>query len=187
MLIKQSHVGHRWVRLAALVSLVLLQINGANSDDKRVPISTFQLPGLNGEISRLSDFAGKVVIVNFWATWCAPCRAEFPSMNRAWAKFRGEPIHMLAINVGEDPAAVKRFTQDYPVDFPVLLDPTGTMSQRWQVRGMPTTIIVNPEGIAIYTLVGRRDWDDKALLAQVRALVRKKQLNQAQLSALFKD
>lgn len=77
---------------------------------------------------------------------------------------------MLAINVGEDQQAVSAFIEDYPIDFGLLLDSYGNISQRWQVRGLPTTFILNPKGEIVYRVVGDREWDDVNLLQQVREL-----------------
>ncbi len=134
------------------------------------PAPPFRLQDLNGEFHHSSEYRGKVLIVNFWATWCAPCREELPSMNRAWAELQDESVVMLAINVGEDKEAVLAFSQDYPIDFPVLLDSYGNISQRWRVVGMPTTFVVNRRGQIVHRMVGKREWDSEALLGLVRDL-----------------
>ena len=113
----------------------------------------------------------KLVFVNFWATWCPPCRAELPSMNRAWAKVKDEGIAMLAINVGEDEDAIFAFTAEYPIDFTVLLDENSEQIPNWQITGLPTTYVLDPEGRVIFQAVGDREWDNDKLLDKVRALI----------------
>ncbi|MCU7803898.1 MAG: TlpA family protein disulfide reductase [Candidatus Thiodiazotropha sp. (ex Lucinoma borealis)] len=135
-----------------------------------MPAPPFHLQDLDGKFHHLSDFRGRVLIVNFWASWCTPCREELPSMNRAWSQLKQEGISMLAINVGEDQQAVSAFIEDYPIDFGLLLDSYGNISQRWQVRGLPTTFILNAKGEIVYRVVGDREWDDASLLQQVRDL-----------------
>ncbi len=130
----------------------------------------FTLRDLDGNRHRLSDYRGRVVIVNFWATWCPPCRAEMPSMQRAWERLRKEGVVMLGIDVGEDEDTVFQFTADYPVEFPLLLDQDSSVIGRWPVRGLPTTFVVDPQGRLAYRAIGGREWDDPALLEQVRAL-----------------
>jgi peroxiredoxin len=130
----------------------------------------FELQDTEGQRHRLSDYRGRPVLINFWATWCPPCREEIPSMNRAWEKIRDEDIVMLAINVGEDEDTIFVFTADYPADFPVLLDRDGEVIGQWPVKGLPTTYIVDPEGRIAYRAIGGREWDDKGLLDALRAL-----------------
>ncbi len=130
----------------------------------------FALPDMDGRVHRLSDYRGRPVIVNFWATWCPPCRRELPSMNRAWARLRDEGIVMLAVNVGETEEQIFPFMADYPIDFPVLLDLEGEVIEQWPVRGIPTTFVIDPEGRIVYRAIGGREWDDERLLDAVRAL-----------------
>ena len=128
------------------------------------------LVDLDGQRHTLAQHRGKVLIVNFWATWCPPCREEMPSMERAWQVVKDDDIVLLAINVGESEDEVWAFTSNYPVTFPLLLDRGGEVIKRWQVQGLPTTYVVDPEGRLAYRAIGGRAWDDPALLDQVRAL-----------------
>ncbi len=130
----------------------------------------FSLMDMDGEKHQLSDYKGKTLIVNFWATWCPPCREEMPSMERAWNKIKNENIVMLAINVGEDEDTIFTFLGDYPATFSILLDESGTLIEQWPVKGLPTTFIVSPEGKLVYRAIGGREWDDDTLLDQVRQL-----------------
>jgi peroxiredoxin len=130
----------------------------------------FQLSDVDGNIHRLSDYRGRVVIVNFWATWCPPCRAEMPSMQRAWEKLQQEEIMMLAVNVGEDEDTIFQFTANYPVEFPLLMDLDSKIIGEWPVRGLPTTFVVDPQGRLAYRAIGGREWDETELLEQVKAL-----------------
>jgi peroxiredoxin len=148
-----------WANQSAMVPLSQL-----------IPAPPFYLQDLDGKFYGLSQFRGSVLVVNFWASWCAPCRDELPSMNRAWNILKQEGISMLAINVGEDPQAVSAFNKDYPIDFNLLLDRNGGISQQWQVRGLPTTFIVNAKGEIVYRIIGKREWDAPALLQQLRDL-----------------
>lgn len=132
----------------------------------------FELTGPDGETYRLDDFQGKPLIVNFWATWCPPCRAEMPSMQRAWEQIEAEGIGMIAINVGEDAETVQGFLEEVPVSFPLPIDTDSKVAQRWPMRGLPTTFVVSPDGRLVYKATGEREWDDPALLEQVRALKR---------------
>ncbi len=163
-------------RLCVLCGCVFFLASVIHADQTLTPVPgrpvapEFELQDTAGEIHRLSDYRGRPVLINFWATWCPPCRDEIPSMNRAWGKIAKENIAMLAINVGEDEDTVFVFTADYPADFPILLDTEGEVIGQWPVKGLPTTYIVDPEGRIAYRAIGGREWDDEQLLDALRAL-----------------
>lgn len=136
----------------------------------RPPAPAFSLVDIDGMPHSLSEYRGRVVIINFWATWCPPCREEMPSMQRAWEQIKDEGIALLAVNVGEDEDTIFQFTANYPVTFPLLLDRDSEVIQRWPVRGLPTTFVVDPRGRIVYRAIGGRAWDDPRLLEQVRSL-----------------
>ena len=161
-----------------IVSLLigwLLTLN-AFAEQTLAPVSgkilapEFTLQDTRGELHHLSDYRGKPVIVNFWATWCPPCREELPSMNRAWHTLEEEGVAMLAINMGEDEDTIFIFSADYPTDFPILMDRTGEVIEQWPVKGLPTTFVIAPDGTIAYRAIGSREWDAKELLDSVRAL-----------------
>ncbi len=137
--------------------------------DKK-PAPGFKLLDADEKEHTLADYKGKPVIVNFWATWCPPCRKEIPSMNRAWHKIKDEGIAMVAINVGESADEVFAFTAEYPIDFTVLLDDVGKVSGMWPIQGLPTTFILDTEGNLVYQAIGGREWDEDEILDQVRKL-----------------
>ncbi len=143
-------------------SLTLIKQNPAAPD--------FNLPDMDGEMFSLSSYKGKTVIINFWATWCPPCREELPSMNRAWQKIKDENISMIAINVGEDEDTIFSFMGDYPIDFQVLLDQSGEVINKWPIKGLPTTFVLDPKGQLYYRAIGGREWDSESLLNLVRAV-----------------
>ena len=130
----------------------------------------FSLKDTDGNTHRLREFQGRVVIVNFWATWCPPCRFELPSMERAYQKLKKQGIEILAINVGEDADTIFTFTADYPVSFPLLMDLDSSVINAYPVIGLPTTFVIDAKGRLVYRAIGTREWDDKALLAQIYAL-----------------
>ncbi len=139
---------------------------------EREPLSApaFTLPDLTEHPHRLADYRGRVVIVNFWASWCAPCRRELPSMNRAWTTLQPRGVVMLGVNLDEEPAAVRGFLHDFPIAFPVLIDRDAQVSKHWRVRGLPTTFVLDSGGEIVYRVTGEREWDDPHLLRQVLAL-----------------
>ncbi len=132
----------------------------------------FSLHDLDGKTHQLSDYLGKPVIVNFWATWCPPCREEMPSMQRAWNLIQDEAV-MLAINVGENEDKVFPFLGLYPVDFPILFDSDSSVLKAWPVQGLPTTFVVDPQGRIVYRAIGGRNWDNAEILQKIMALLQK--------------
>lgn len=138
--------------------------------DPPFPAAEFSLVDLDDNVHTLADYKGKPLIVNFWATWCPPCRAEMPSMERAWQKIESEGIAMIGINVGETFDQVFGFTADIDVSFPLLLDTDGQVTNTWPIQGLPTTYILNPDGEMVYRMIGSREWDDETLLDAVRDL-----------------
>ncbi|MFQ5644852.1 MAG: redoxin domain-containing protein [Thiogranum sp.] len=137
---------------------------------ERPPAPDFTLRDMDGVEHTLSGYRGKVVILNFWASWCPPCREEMPSMQRAWEEFRTEDVVMLAVNVGEDEDSIFEFTASYPVEFPLLLDSDSAVIGSWPVRGLPTTFIIDPQGRIVYRAIGGRDWSATGIMKKVRAL-----------------
>jgi len=112
------------------------------------------------------SLAGRIWVVNFWATWCPPCIEEIPSMNRAWKVLEPEGIGMLAINAGEDKASVQEFLGKLPIDFPTLLGNMDTMPN-WSARALPTTLVVDKSGNIVFEALGPREWDDEELLQKI--------------------
>ena len=129
----------------------------------------FAIEGLDGTEWSAATLEGRPWIVNFWATWCAPCIEELPAMNAAWAALEDDGVGMLAINAGEGRESVEAFLERVPVDFPVALGDVQALPD-WSVRVLPTTLVIDAEGRVAYEALGPREWDDEALLDRVRAL-----------------
>ena len=140
---------------------------------KRPLAPDFSLVDIDGKKRRLSDLRGKVVLVNFWATWCPPCRREMPSIERLSHVLKGENFAILAVNVAENVDEVFSFTGTLePVPtFPIVFDRDSSVLKAWPVRGLPTTFIVDKQGRIAYRAVGGREFDDPAILAQLRTLL----------------
>jgi thiol-disulfide isomerase/thioredoxin len=134
--------------------------------------SALELPGLTGGKVNLTDLRGKVVLVNFWATWCPPCRKEMPSMNRLAEKLAGKPFAILGVDAGESAEEVRAFLRQVPVNFPILLDEEGSSLKPWQVFVFPTSYIIDKQGRLRFGLVGSIEWDAPDTLARIEALMR---------------
>ncbi len=121
----------------------------------------FTLKNLAGQEVKLSDLRGKVVLVNFWATWCPPCRGEIPSMERLNRAMAGKPFQMLAISIDEGgKEAVEALFSKAGVSLPTLLDPTQQTGKRYGITGVPETFIVDKKGVILKKVVGPIDWSD---------------------------
>lgn len=130
----------------------------------RAPL--FDLPGLDGDEVRLADLAGSPVIINFWATWCVPCRVEMPALQRVYENHMHAGLRLLAINTGESPAAVAAWRDDLGLTFDLLLDQDQQAATRYQLRGQPSTYVVSPAGIITHIFYGPvRETDLETALA----------------------
>ncbi len=120
----------------------------------------FLLQTLDRRELRLSEFEGKVVLMNFWATWCPPCIEEMPSMQRLYESLPREQFEILAINMQEDRETVQRFISEHGFDYPILLDFDGAVARRYAVRGLPTSYVIAPDGSMPAALIGFAHWDE---------------------------
>jgi thiol-disulfide isomerase/thioredoxin len=121
------------------------------------------LKDLEGREHRLQDYRGKVVLVNFWATWCEPCRAEMPSIEKLRASLSGRPFEVLAVNLSESEARIRRFMEGSPIAFPVLLDRDGGTAKRWRARILPVSFVVGPDGKIRRSVLGELDWSQESV------------------------
>jgi cytochrome c biogenesis protein CcmG, thiol:disulfide interchange protein DsbE len=112
-----------------------------------------------------------VVLVNFWATWCEPCREEMPSMNRLRASLAGRPFEILAVNLGEPETRVERFLEKLPLDFPVLLDRDTATAKSWKARILPASFLVGADGRIRYSHLGETDWSSPDMRRTVERLL----------------
>lgn len=116
--------------------------------------ANFQLASLSGKPVALSDYRGQVILVNTWATWCQPCKAEMPAIQEFYQAHQNDGFVVLAINSQEDAATVQRFIAAQGFTFPVLLDIQATVLNQYQVRGLPTSFVIDRDGIIHYIHTG---------------------------------
>jgi thiol-disulfide isomerase/thioredoxin len=130
-----------------------------------------ELEDLRGKVHRLADYRGKVVLVNFWATWCAPCREEMPSIDRLRAALEGRPFVVLAVNVGESARIAGDFAAKMPLGFPLLLDREATTTKAWGARILPATFVVGADGAIRYSYLGALDWASPPVRGAIEKLL----------------
>jgi thiol-disulfide isomerase/thioredoxin len=135
-----------------------------------VPVEV-TLPDLSGRQVSLSDFKGKILFVNFWATWCPPCREEMPSMQKLHARLKDKDFLMVAIDLQESAEPVKKFLNEYELTFMTLLDSKGETGPLFGINSIPTTLIMDKNGMIIGVAMGPRDWASKKSIALFEHLI----------------
>jgi thiol-disulfide isomerase/thioredoxin len=157
--------------VAGLLLAAFVDVAGAASESlvqwrggKTPPL---ELADAEGRIHALADWKGKTIVLNFWATWCEPCREEMPSLDRLKARLAGKPFEVVAVNVGESPERVARFTREVPVTFPIVYDRHSATARAWKVRGYPTSYVLGPDGRIRYYFVGELDWSSDEVVRAI--------------------
>jgi peroxiredoxin len=132
----------------------------------------FTLKTLDGQTVKLSDFRGKKVILNFWATWCPPCRAEIPDMQQFYAKHKTEGIEILAVNATETEKStknIKKFAETYGMTFPILLDEKSDVAHTFQAQTIPTSYIIDTHGVIQKRMIGPMSYEQmKQFLSSIK-------------------
>ena len=154
----------RQVAVLTILALALLAVPAAYAAFeitawKVAKVPPLQLVDLEGNKRSLAAYNGRVVVINFWATWCEPCRAEMPSMEKLAKRLGPGKIVFLAVNYQEHPDRIRRFLERTPVTFPVLLDSDGAATKAWTRRIFPTSVVVGTDGMPRHIITGEYDWD----------------------------
>ena len=137
-----------------------------------LPAPDFTLPGLNGELIRLSDFKGNVILVNVWATWCPPCVYEMPSMEKLHQQFKSENFKILAVSIDSPGAkAVAPFMKKHNLTFEALIDPAGTIQTAYGINAIPQSFIIDKQGNIIKKIIGPIDWATPEIFRFFRDLI----------------
>lgn len=148
-----------WIALAAgwpLVSTAAYQVRDWPAGQ---PVPALKLNDLEGKSWSLADLRGRAVLLNFWATWCEPCRAEMPSLQSVARRHQGDGLVVLTINHQEAEPTIRRFLEQTPIALPVLLDRDGAASKAWTPRVFPSTVMIDRNGRPRRVVVGEVDWD----------------------------
>ena len=132
----------------------------------------FTLSTSKGTKVKLSDYRGKIVFMNFWATWCPPCREEMPAMQRLWQQQKDNGLVILAISLDSDPSIVPGFVKNHGFTFPVLVDPKMSTANAYGVRALPSSFIIDRQGNMAALALGPRTWDNDAANSLVEGLAR---------------
>ncbi len=177
----QQRMACRAAMIAATVGLLLLGKTSSASEHlflamgmAKLPAkraADFALPDVEGRQVTLQHYRGQVVFLNFWATWCIPCREEMPAMEQLHQRFQPQGLAILAVNLKESPDQVKAFFDQHRLSFTTLLDESGSVFRDYQVMGLPTTYLIGREGTLLARGVGGRDWTRAEGKELIRALL----------------
>lgn len=152
--------------------VVLCAISPTNAATVSGPAPDFTLKSLAGKNIKLSELAGNVVLINFWASWCAPCRQEMPLLNALHNKYAPLGFTVIGVNVEEQVSNARGFIDKFPVDFPILLDSDNSVSRLYNVVAMPTTLVVDRDGNLRFLHQGYQPGDEAKYRKMVKTLVR---------------
>ena len=160
------------ILLASVVFSAFAASSLASSGLAGQPAPDFALKSASGENLRLSEYRGDVVMINFWATWCGPCRQEMPLLNELYSRYERVGFNLLGVNIDDDSRRAMEMIDELGVSFPVLFDASKEVSRLYEVDAMPVTIIVDREGNVRYVHQGYKPGYEQKYLDQIRALLR---------------
>jgi len=155
-----------------LITLTCLTLSSTASAVKVRQIAPdFTLASNKGSNIRLKDLRGKVVMINFWATWCAPCRKELPLLNNLYNKYKGKGFVLLGVNIDEHSKQAQKMISELKINFPVLFDHTQTTSEAYDLQAMPSTFIVDKNGVVRFSHYGYKTGYEKRYERDVKSLL----------------
>ncbi len=159
-------------RLGAALAACLLTVSLARAEAPPTPAPDFTLKSRSGENLRLSDYRGEVVMINFWASWCGPCRQEMPLLEQLYSEYNPLGFTILGVNVEEDSGKALAMLNEIPVSFPVLFDTSSKVSKLYNVVAMPSTVLIDRDGRVRFLHRGYKPGYEQTYQDQVRALIR---------------
>jgi len=158
--------------LIGLLAALAIYSGGGGTIEIGAVTPDFELKGPDGEFVRLSDFRGKFVFLNFWATWCKPCVDEMPAMMTLNEALKDRDFQMLAVSVDTNWEAIEEFYAQYELNLPTLLDPAQAVSRgRYKATGFPETFLIDQEGYLQRRVIGPQRWADPRVIAQIEEMI----------------
>ena len=167
------HIRHtRFMKSILAATAALLLAGGVTAGVMDSPAPDFTLKSDSGKNLKLSEHRGEVVLINFWASWCGPCRQEMPLLSELHDKYKSLGFTVLGVNVEQDSSDARKLLRDMPVSFPVLFDSDSTVSKQYDVVAMPSTVLVDRNGKMRYLHKGYKPGEEEIYLEMVRSLIR---------------
>jgi len=163
--------------IEAPISITDVQIN-KNFDEKKSSVGylapDFSLRNLKGNYESLDSYRGQVVVLNFWATWCAPCRVEMPSFEKLYRRYRSEGVAVLAVTLDKNAGPkIKSFVDEYELSFPILLDEKGEVERLYPSMTIPFTYVIDREGRVVARVDGAKNWESNETFEAIEYLLKK--------------
>jgi thiol-disulfide isomerase/thioredoxin len=159
---------------AVLLACSILATDTLAADPVGQPAPAFTLPLRGGAPLAIDKLRGQVVLVNFWASWCGPCREEFPLLDQMYKKYKALGFTMLGVNVEPDSKDAEGFIAKTPVTFPIVFDKDSAVSKLYRIEGMPSSVLIDRQGVLRWVHRGYKAGDENEYLDRVRALLREK-------------
>lgn len=156
----------------SIIALLAGVVFSASAADLSGPAPNFALAARDGGQVTLAELEGQVVMVNFWATWCGPCRQEMPHLEALYQRYKDLGFTLLGVNVEEDSSGADKFLAETPVTFPILFDPKSEVSKKYDVIAMPSTVLIDRTGSMRFIHHGYQPGYENEYQAQIRALLR---------------
>lgn len=163
---KQNRIFIRTAILIVLVGTIVFTIyNNATKEQQEVlqigdQAPDFKLTDLNGKEHQLSEYRGQGVFVNFWGTWCKPCEKEFPLMEKQYQVYKDQGVQILAVNIAQSDYEVRQFAEQRDLTFPIVIDKSKSVMEAYNIRPLPTTLLVNVEGKIVKIVTGEMSEED---------------------------
>ncbi len=159
-----------FITLAVTSTTIYAQPPGIRHYKEPVAAPVFSLPDTEDRIHNLADYQGRVLILNFWATWCIPCRKELPSLKKAWSRLHKEGIQLLGVATRDQREVITEFKHRHGLEFPLPMDQDGSVASNWAVMAVPTAYVIGTDGRIAIRIIGGSYWESSELLDSIIAL-----------------